>query len=663
MQFAIIPKLLLLIPLLTFEVNLAAAQSNGNFQNALSLEPFSFIMPSQIDTLYYPFYQGLQMIEVDHIGYWDLKIFFLEQSQPRAMPHSMFHPMPLGNEYFFRDSTGTIVKAFNTPHDLATLTKQFQHVPLNSTGLGNRGFMPIHQHAEHRAGIWYQSPQSMFDFSGHFKVFSDHASSFNSPIQNQTTETNHSMKFGLIDSMGVVIIPMEYGDILPFYHQLLVQKEGKWGVIDYENHVVVPLQYDRIVFDDYASNIHPEKLAKLLFLTTKDQETDSPKSELNAVLIPESNTLLRLGQYDEPDLGYAWSSMQDENKRFIPITKNGKKGLLNEAYQEVVPPQFDLLEIHLNAPRLYRVSRNGRFGFWDKEFKEVIPLEYDYVEDFQSDSTALVFKDGAFYRIDAKNRKKRSGNQTPQWEIGYLNFVTNPHFICVETGQLQGIVDTLHKTLMLPIAYPKPLTPIRINSFVHQHQALLKERNIAMSKTPDMIDELLFQQNRIIVKNDQNRFGVMDSTFQLLIDFKYEHLEAIPCELNYLLYTRNGKTGVMDFAGKDHLKEDYDEIRYDIHYQQERDIFKVKKGGKWGVINFQNETLLPFAYDSITFLGHWNRPKVKLWVVKKDNRCGVVDEHNQIFIPFDYPGISHLEGNNLWVEGEDKKRYRVVISE
>jgi hypothetical protein len=70
---------------------------------------------------------------------------------------------------------------------------------------------------------------------------------------------------------------------------------------------------------------------------------------------------------------------------------------------------------------------------------------------------------------------------------------------------------------------------------------------------------------------------------------------------------------------------------------------------------------LPCEYDSIKFLGHWNRPKVKLWVVEKNNKFGVVDENNNTFIPFQYPGISHLEGYNLWVESEDKKRYKVVL--
>jgi len=72
---------------------------------------------------------------------------------------------------------------------------------------------------------------------------------------------------------------------------------------------------------------------------------------------------------------------------------------------------------------------------------------------------------------------------------------------------------------------------------------------------------------------------------------------------------------------------------------------------------------VPCEYDSIRFLGHWNREKEKLWVVKKNKKFGVVNDKNEIFIPFEYDGISHLEGNNLWVEDKDKNRYKVEFSE
>jgi hypothetical protein len=146
-----------------------------------------------------------------------------------------------------------------------------------------------------------------------------------------------------------------------------------------------------------------------------------------------------------------------------------------------------------------------------------------------------------------------------------------------------------------------------------------------------------------------------------LIDPSYENLKPISSNLNYLIYDRNGKSGAMDYTEKKLLTKNYEEIKYDEHYEQERDIFKVKLNGKWGVVDFENTILVPFEYDSIKFLGHWNRPKEKLWVVEKDKKFGVIDEKNALFIPFKYHGISHLAGNTLWVENEEKVRYKVVI--
>jgi hypothetical protein len=70
----------------------------------------------------------------------------------------------------------------------------------------------------------------------------------------------------------------------------------------------------------------------------------------------------------------------------------------------------------------------------------------------------------------------------------------------------------------------------------------------------------------------------------------------------------------MDYNRRDLFKEAYEEFRYDIHYEQERDIFKVKKNDKWGVINFDNKILLPFEYDSI-----W-MPETKAFVVSSTFR-------------------------------------------
>lgn len=653
--------LYILILLFSLFNQITFAQTNNNLKSLKLEEVFRPKMPSQMDTLYYPFYDGKQMIEVDHIGYWDRKIYFLEQSEPRAMPHSMFNPMPIGNEYFFRDSSGAIVKAFNTKHSLAVLTKHFKKVPIRKKSNGLRFLNSYHSNNRNREGVWYQSPQFMFDFSGYYKVSTGFAEQIHAREGGSGLGQKSDLKFGLIDSLGKVVIPIEYNDILPFNNNLLVQKENKWGMINYENKVLVALSYDSYEFESSQQSISPQSMINVFFLTVKSTINYNPEYSYNAIFLAQDNKLIILNDYDKLEHDYSRNPMQKDGKRFISISKNGKKGLLNEDYQEVVPPNFEIFEYNRNNQGLFRVSQAGKFGFWDRNFMEIIPLEYDYAESFQSDSTALVLKNGTFYRIDTKNKVNSNGILTPEWKKGELSFVTDKKFLSVETNEFQGIVNTSTNSMVLPIVYNKSITPVQINSFLEVNKALFKEKKLEFIDKPDMIAEILFHQNKIIVKNFNNQYGIIDSTFNVLIDFEYDKLESIPCALNYLLYTKNGNEGVMDYNGNDLFKEAYEEVRYDIHYEQERDIFKVKKNEKWGVINFDNKNLLPFEYDSIKFLGHWNRPKVKLWVVEKNNYFGVVDENNNIFIPFEYKGISHLAGNNLWVVDEKKVRYKVVL--
>ncbi|MBK6833780.1 MAG: hypothetical protein IPG89_05675 [Bacteroidetes bacterium] len=126
-----------------------------------------FLNENKTDTLYYPFYNGVQMIEVDHIGQWDRMIFHLEQSQPRAMPHSMFHPQPIGNEYYFRDTSGKIIHTFGSASSIEKLTKYFLEKKISkqktTKGLNHT------TRSSFTRGIWAYSPQKATDFQDFIK--------------------------------------------------------------------------------------------------------------------------------------------------------------------------------------------------------------------------------------------------------------------------------------------------------------------------------------------------------------------------------------------------------------------------------------------------------------------------------------------------------------
>ena len=639
----------------------ANAQTINNLSDLTVEEAFRPKMPTQIDTLYYPFYNDVQMIEIDHVGYWDKKIYFLEQSNPRGMPHSMIHPMPIGNEYFFRDTTGTIVKAFNTKYSLSELTEHFKNIPIDKKSWMSALF-PYHSSQGYRSvGIWYQSPQPSFNFSGHYKVSTGSAEQ-ELEFSHSHNEKTKELKFGLIDSLGNVVIPIEYDEIFPLYENLLVQKNKKWGIINYKQTELVPLTYDNYIIDHYARSVYPEKNGNVFFFTFKKYENYRTEYSYNALFLTAENKLITLNNYDEIYLEGSWIPNEDFSKRFLFVVKNGKKGLLNAQYQEIIPPLYEIFEYYKYEQGLIRVAQDGKFGFLDKNFKEIIPLEYDYAEYFRSDSIALVLKNGEFYCIDNQGKKISHCKLKPEWRTGSLGFVVDKNYVSVQTSDVYGVVDTLSNSIILPIKY-KSFTPIEISNFIDRNKTLFEQKKVEYDHTPDMYDEILFHNNKIIVKNQNNQYGVIDTTFSVLIDFKYEKLEAVQYNLKYLIYSQNGKPGVMDFSGENILSSMYDKILYSMYYEQERDVFKVEKNGKWGVVNFENKFLVPCEYDSIRFLGHWNREKEKLWVVKKNKKFGVVNDKNEIFIPFEYDGISHLEGNNLWVEDKDKNRYKVEFSE
>ncbi|MEL6653311.1 MAG: WG repeat-containing protein, partial [Bacteroidota bacterium] len=192
----------------------------------------------QLDTLYYPLRDGLQMIVIDHIAYWDRKIYFLEQSQPRAIPHSAYLPMPFGNEYFFRDASGEIVKAYNSPYSLETLNAHFAKIPIDKEN--DSGRLLTHQDSINTKGVWAYSPNPMFYFRGFYKVFE--------PLADNPKQAT----FGLIDSMGKLVIPIQYQEIWPLGELLLVKRNDKWGVINRVNKIIVPLRYDEI--DNYYAD-------------------------------------------------------------------------------------------------------------------------------------------------------------------------------------------------------------------------------------------------------------------------------------------------------------------------------------------------------------------------------------------------------------------------
>lgn len=670
------PKLFVTIAAFGVTITLCRAQSDID-------DIFRPRMPQQIDTIYYPFYNGVQMIEVDHLAYWDRKIFFLEQSQPRAMSYSMLEPPPPPNEYYFRDSTGTIVAAYNTFWSLESLNALFKEVPLDKKSNNvMHQFMPTHAgKVAFSEGVWPYSPQPMHFFNGFYKVYD-----FANADTTKKTETYlrgnfnpfANCKVGLIDSFGQMKVPMTFEALWPIKNNLLVQLNGKWGVIDKEQKEIIPMEYDSYVWEsqELISFVKNGKIGKHYRI--------------------DKSTIQNIGDYDE-----IINSEYINRQPLTMVKKDGFIGFIDSSYTEVVAPVYEICESFYAAGlKLARVFRNGKWGYINKQGKEVIPCRFEDSENFGNDGYALVQFNGERFCIDTLGNRIEACDHIVQWRKTAGNVVNrgyvyglvnqqgmvvlpviydqvyklpNESFYRISRNKKMGIADE-HGNVILPCEYES------IGQFWNDKNiaTLQKDTLFGVADTSfniiipceyqliqfDLTGNLIFKKNGL--------FGLMDIKTNILIPARYQQFngfrqimynkdpnpysmvmrdsmfgyinikgrEVIPCKYkqlgyeihnNRVFYRENNKYGFLDTTGKVVVAPVYDRV-FDFHI----DVTAVQKGEKWALINSNGKQVTDFIYDMI--VGHtWHDQQFV--VVYQNKKCGVIDKKGNLVLPLEYEAI------------------------
>lgn len=640
-------------------------------------------MPNQIDTIYYPFYNGVQMIEVDHLAYWDRKIYYLEQSQPRAMSYSMLEAPPPPNEYFFRDSTGKIIKAFNTFRSLDSLNAIFGNIPIDKKS-NNLMHLLIPTHAGQVAfskGVWPYSPQPMNFFNGYYKVY-DFANVDTTTKPDLYFQGNFSpyanCRVGLIDSFGNIKIPLKYDELWPLKNNLLVKLNGKWGVTDKEQKALIPLEYD-------SYNWESQELISFV-------KNGKVKKHFRI----DKSTVQNIGDYDE--------IINPEYIDQYPLTmvkKDGRIGFIDSSYTEVVAPVYEMCEsFYASDLKLVRVFRDNKWGYINKQGKEVIPCRFEDSENFGHDGYALVQFNGERFCIDTIGNRIEACDHGVQWRNTNGNVVNrgyvyglvnnqgmvvmpviydqmykmpNENFYRFCRKKLWGIADENGK-ILLPGEYEeigqfwrdKNIALIRQNTLYGVIDSNFK---IIIPCAYEMI-QFDWTGNLIFVKN--GLYGLMDINANILIPPVYQQFngfrqimytkdpnpysmvmrdslygyinltgkEVIPCKYQHLGYeihnnrvgfVENGKYGFLDTTGKVVVKPVYDRV-----YGYLIDVTAVQKDEKWALINDKGKPITDFIYDNI--VGHtWYDEQYV--VVYQNNKCGVIDKKGKLILPIEYEAI------------------------
>lgn len=312
------------------------------------------------------------------------------------------------------------------------------------------------------------------------------------------------------------------------------------------------------------------------------------------------------------------------------VTKDEKKGAINQQGHWVIPCKYDYIS-GFSKDSLTAASINGKFGFIDLKGNIVVPFDYESCENF-SEGLAAVSKDGLIGFINKK------GELVIQCQ--YVRLYDGRGFseglvgVSIDGGQ-EGIYDDkwgyIDKTGDIVIPFQEGLTGAPFSSGLTTIYRRSTTKRMAwegafINKSGELASDYFEVQN---LKGFYDGYCVVkDSTgWEGLINLHGNFV--IPCKCSfivngfdekYVVFQINDKYGVANKSTGEVVIPCIYEIDY-AGWTFSEGVIPVKKDGKYGYINENNQIIIPFVYDEAEAFTEG------FAVVKRYGKYGYVDRY------------------------------------
>ncbi len=170
---------------------------------------------------------------------------------------------------------------------------------------------------------------------------------------------------------------------------------------------------------------------------------------------------------------------------------------------------------------------------------------------------------------------------------------------------------------------------------------------------------------------DNGKWGVINSKGETVIDASYDEMIVIPdnvqdifiCTYDVNYSDGTYKTKAINSKNKETITG-YDKIEALGNYDEnknlwyEKNILKVEKDGKYGLINFAGNELLSPEYDSIDTLKNLENSIL----IQKDGLYGLCDNEGNIVIEPKYKKIDKIEDDykNGYIVVDENNKYGII---
>ena len=343
-------------------------------------------------------------------------------------------------------------------------------------------------------------------------------------------------------------------------------------------------------------------------------------------------------------------------------TEEYKTKALNSKNEEIFT-QYEQIEAISNKDEsdnmwyesVLKVQKDGKYGIIDLTGKELTACQYDEIVAIEGiKSTLKVTKDGKVGVLDSEGKELLSTQYTNVTNLGEDN---KAGFIVTGEDGKSGIVDYSNQTI-LEMRYDEIIKVYGNDRYVvkqaGQQILVQKDGTEILSTGFDEIKEILKNTDNGIIYTRDGKYGVMKTSGEIVITPSYEELKE--AKSGILIAKQNGKYGVIDLQMNTKIELNYISIFYDekadlyiaekedysndiidntftvrqsgilIDLDDEKGYIELKQGEEYTYFNFK------FEEKKVTEIYTTN----SLFMSKKDGKYGFVDKDGKVVVDYQY---------------------------
>lgn len=416
-------------------------------------------------------------------------------------------------------------------------------------------------------------------------------------------------------------------------------KDNKWGVIDSNGENIIDPSYaEMIIIPNSKSDI---------FLCTYDVNYQTGEYKTKAL---NSKNEEIFTNYDQIE---AISNTDKDNnmwyeENILKVKKDGKYGLINLTGKELTAFDYEDISQIKGIKNALKVKKDGKYGIVNSEGKEILKAQYAEVDSIGKDDKSgfIVKSDNGKYGV-----VDYSGNN-----------ILEPTYDVIEKvyGNDYYVAKKADKEILVQKGGPEVLSSgydsiKEVLKNIENGIIYTKGNKYGIMKTTGEVvidatyEDLKEAKSGIFIAKQNEKYGIIDITKNAKVDFKYSSINYNEKADIYIAEDENFNNDIIDntfnvkqsgiLIDTDNEKgyielrqgEEYKYYNFKFEEKNVKDIFTSntlylsKKNGKYGFIDRNGKVIVDYIYDDAT-----EQNKYGYAAIKKDGKWGSIDNNGNV---------------------------------